>query len=69
MQIKSHDAYVNRAMLRAREALVGMRVRLENEIRGLPKTYGIMFGRQVGGSVMKSVYLAWSMRVSDTVTH
>lgn len=34
-QIKSHDAYVNRAMLTAREALVGMRVRLENEIRGL----------------------------------
>lgn len=27
MQIKSHDAYVNRAMLTAREALVGMRVR------------------------------------------
>jgi len=37
-QIKSHDAYVNRAMLTAREALVGMRVRLENEIRGLRKT-------------------------------
>jgi transposase len=37
-QIKSHDAYVNRAMLTAREALVGIRVRLENEIRGLLKT-------------------------------
>ncbi len=35
--IKSHEAYVNRAMLTAREALVGMRVRLENEIRGLLK--------------------------------
>lgn len=49
VQIKSHDAYVNRAMLRARKALVGMRVRLENEIRGPLKTFGIMFGKRVGG--------------------
>ena len=48
-QIKSHEAYVNRAMLTAREALVGMRVRLENEIRGLLKTFGVMFGKRVGG--------------------
>jgi len=48
-QIKSHDAYVNRAMLTARDALVGMRVRLENEIRGLLKTFGVMFGKRVGG--------------------
>jgi len=46
-QIKSHDAYVNRAMLTARDALVGMRVKLENEIRGLLKTFGIMFGKRV----------------------
>lgn len=49
VQIKSHDAYVNRALLTARDALVGMRVRLENEIRGLLKTFGIMFGKRVGG--------------------
>lgn len=49
VQIKSHTAYVNRALLTAREALVGMRVRLENEIRGLLKTFGIMFGKRVGG--------------------
>lgn len=49
VQIKSHDAYVNRALLTAREALVGMRVRLENEIRGLLKTFGVMFGKRVGG--------------------
>lgn len=47
--IKSHDAYVNRAMLTAPEALVGMRVKLENEIRGLLKTFGVMFGKRVGG--------------------
>ena len=48
VRIKSHDAYVNRAMLTAREALVGMRVRLENEIRGLLKTFGVMFGKRIG---------------------
>ena len=37
-RIESHDAHVNRAMLTAREALVGMRVKLENETRGLLKT-------------------------------
>lgn len=26
-----------------------MRVKLENEIRGLLKTFGIMFGKRVGG--------------------
>ncbi len=49
VRIKSHGAYVNRAMLTARETLVGMRVRLENEIRGLLKTFGVMFGKRVGG--------------------
>lgn len=49
MQIKNHAAYVHRALLTAREALVGMRVRLENEIRGFLKTFGIMFGKRVGG--------------------
>jgi len=49
VQIKSHGAYVTRAMLTARDALVGMRVRLENEVRGLLKTFGVMFGKRVGG--------------------
>jgi len=49
VQMKSHDAYVNRALLRSREVLVGTRVQLENEIRGLLKTFGIMFGKRVGG--------------------
>ena len=49
VQVKSHQAYVNRALLTARNTLVGMRVRLENEIRGLLKTFGIMFGKRVGG--------------------
>lgn len=49
VQIKSRDAYVNRSMLTAREALVSMRVRLENEVRGLLKAFGVMFGKRVGG--------------------
>lgn len=49
VQIKSHGAYVTRALLTARDALVGMRVRLENEVRGLLKTFGVMFGKRVGG--------------------
>lgn len=44
-QIKSHDAYVNRATLTAREALASMRVQLENKVQGLWKTFGIMTGQ------------------------
>jgi transposase len=49
VRIKSHGAYVVRALLSARDALVGIRVRLENEMRGLLKTFGVMFGKRVGG--------------------
>lgn len=49
VRIKSHGAYVARALLSARAALVGIRVRLENEMRGLLKTFGVMFGKRVGG--------------------
>jgi transposase len=49
VQIKSHEVYVNRALLTTRETLVGMRVRLENEISGLLKAFGIIFGNRVGG--------------------
>ena len=49
VRIKSHGAYVARALLSARAALVGIRVRLENEMRGLLKTFGVLFGKCVGG--------------------
>ena len=49
VQIKRHDACVNRALVTARDALVGMPVRLENEIRGVLKTFGVLFGKRVGG--------------------
>jgi transposase len=54
VRIKSHGAYVIRALLTARDALVGMRVRLENEIRGLLKTFGVMFGKRVGGFMRRA---------------
>lgn len=49
VRIKSHAAYVVRALLSARDILVGIRGKLENEIRGLLKTFGVMFGKKVGG--------------------
>lgn len=49
VRIKSHGAYVVRALLAARDVLVGVRSRIENEIRGLLKTFGVMFGKKVGG--------------------
>lgn len=48
VRIKSHGAYVVRALLSARDLLVGIRGRIENEIRGLLKTFGVMFGKKVG---------------------
>ena len=49
VHIKSHGAYIVRALLSARHVLVGVRGQIENEIRGLLKTFGIMFGKKVGG--------------------
>jgi transposase len=54
VRIKRHGAYVARALLTARDALVGIRVRLENEVRGLLKTFGILFGRRVGGFLRRA---------------
>src|SRR4051794_2261902 len=49
VRVKSHGAYVIRVLLAARHTLVGIRGRIENEIRGLLKTFGVMFGKKVGG--------------------
>lgn len=54
VRIKSHRAYVIRSLLKARDVLVGMRVRLENEIRGLLKTFGVIFGKRVGGFMRRA---------------
>lgn len=49
VSIKSHESYLIRALLASRDVLVGVRVRIENQIRGLLKTFGVMFGKRVGG--------------------
>lgn len=47
--IKSRHGYEVRALLAGRELLVRSRVRIENEIRGLLRTFGVLFGKSVGG--------------------
>lgn len=49
VRIKSRDSYQVRSLLVAREMLVRIRVKIENEIRGLLRTFGVLFGKRVGG--------------------
>ena len=41
-------------MLAAREVLVRTRVKLENEIRGLLRTFGLLFGKAGGGLALRA---------------
>ncbi|MBR2120947.1 MAG: IS110 family transposase [Pseudomonadota bacterium] len=54
VRIKSRDCYEVRSLLAAREALVRTRVRLENEIRGLLRTFGVLFGKAGGGFALRA---------------
>jgi len=54
VRIESRGASVIRALLTARDAPVGIRVRLENAIRGLLRTFGVLFGRRVGGVMRRA---------------
>ena len=49
VRIKTRHSYQVRSLLTARDVLVGIRVKLENEIRGLLRTFGVLFGKKVGG--------------------
>ena len=42
-------SYEHGSLLAAREVLVRSRVQIENEIRGLLRTFGILFGKAAGG--------------------
>ncbi len=53
-RIKSHGACVVRALLTARDTLVGVRVRLENEVPGLLRTFGGMCDKRVGGFLRRA---------------
>ncbi len=49
VRIKARASYEVRALLSARDVLVSTRVRLEAQVRGLLRTFGVLFGKQVGG--------------------
>jgi len=49
VRIKSRVSYELRSLLAAREVLVRSRVKIENEIRGLLRTFGVLFGKAAGG--------------------
>jgi len=49
VRIKSRVGYELRSLLAAREVLVRSRVKIENETRGLLRTFGVLFGKSVGG--------------------
>ena len=49
VHIKSRDSYQVRSLLVAREMLVRIRAKIDNEIRGLLRTFGVIFGKRVGG--------------------
>lgn len=55
VRIKSRDCYQVRSLLVARETLVRVRVKIENEIRGLLRTFGVLFGKRVGGFTQRAV--------------
>lgn len=46
--VKSLDSHTVRSMLGARAQLVGMRVEVTNQIRGILKTFGIVLSRRTG---------------------
>jgi transposase len=46
--VKSLDSHAIRSMLGARAQLVGMRVEITNQIRGILKTFGIVLSRRTG---------------------
>ena len=49
VRIKARASYEIRALLSARDVLVSTRVRLEAQVRGLLRTFGVLFGKPVGG--------------------
>jgi transposase len=54
VRIKSRSNYQIRSLLTAREMLVRTRVRIENELRGLLRTFGVLFGKRVGSFTQRA---------------
>jgi transposase len=55
VRIKTRASYQIRSLLSAREVLVRIRVKLENQIRGLLRTFGVLFGKAVGGFTRRAM--------------
>jgi transposase len=45
VQVKSLNAHERKALLIARHQLVDMRVRIDNQLRGILKTFGLVIGK------------------------
>ncbi len=56
VQVKSENSHRIRALLNARSLLVQMRRDLENQIRGLFKSFGLVIGRANGGVFLKRAH-------------
>ena len=55
VRIKTRASYQIRSLLAAREVLVRIRVKLENQVRGLLRTFGVLFGKAVGGFTRRAM--------------
>lgn len=58
VHVKSAASHEARALLAARSQLVQIRCDLENEIRGVLRTFGILFGKRVGGFAKRAEEIA-----------
>jgi transposase len=56
VQVKSENSHRIRALLNARSLLVQMRRDLENQVRGLFKSFGLVIGRANGGVFLKRAH-------------
>lgn len=54
VHVKSGPSHMTRALLTSRGLLVGIRGDIDNQIRGLLKTFGILFGKKVGGFMKRA---------------
>jgi len=57
VQVKSNESHRMRGLLNARALLVSMRRDLENQLRGLFKTFGLVIGRANGSVFLKRAQL------------
>ena len=54
VHVKSENSHLTRALLTSRGMFVGMRADIDNQIRGLLKTFGVLFGKRVGGFLKRA---------------